>query len=109
MNTLGCFRGMMAKSMEAEKFFYHVVECFGREFELSSNADKTDEGYIVKLGEYECSISMEKLAALKQKGAYTLDRYLLDQFRAKGFDFLITRSQYIRYCYNIFYGVIQKD
>ena len=108
MNTQGWIRGMVAKNMEPEKFFYHVVECFGREFEVSSSANKTDGGYSIKLGEYECSVSLEKAASLQQKGAYTLDRYLLDQFRAKGFDFEVTRSQYIMYCYNIFPEIIQK-
>jgi len=102
MNTQGWIRGMMAKNMEAEKFLHHVTECLGREFEADSQAQKFEAEYIIKLGEHECSISMEKATELQQKSPYALDRYLLDQFRGQGFDFEVTRSQYIRYCYGVF-------
>jgi len=102
MNTQGWIRGYMAKNMEEEKFLHHVVECLEREFEIASSISKTNDGYIVKQGDHKCSISIENLASLKKKGAYALDRYILDQFRGKGFDFEMTRSQYIRYCYGIF-------
>jgi len=102
MNTQGWIRGTMAKNMDTEKFLYHVVECLGREFETDSQIRIFEGEYIVKLGGHECRISPEKSAALQQKSPYALDRYLLDQLRGQGFDFEVTRSQYIRYCFNIF-------
>jgi len=102
MNTQGWIRGFMAKNMETDKFLYHVVECLSREFGKDSHITDADEEFTIKLDAYECSISMESATILKKRGAYVLDKYLLDQLRAKGFEFEVTRSQYIRYCYNIF-------
>ena len=102
MNTQGWIRGMMAKNMEAEKFLHHVTECLCREFEMDLHVRKFEGEHVIKLGEHECRISLEKAAELQQKSPYALDRYLLDQLRAKGFEFEVTRSQYIRYCYGVF-------
>ena len=102
MNTQGWIRGMMAKNMEAEKFLHHVTECLGREFRMDSQIREFEAEYIVKLRAHECIIGLEKASELQQKSPYALDRYLLDQFRGQGFNFEVTRSQYIRYCYGVF-------
>ncbi|MGE5678182.1 MAG: hypothetical protein ACM3ZR_09035 [Pseudomonadota bacterium] len=102
MNTQGWIRATMAKNMEVEKFLQHVAECLGREFDLCSEVIKCNDKYIIKLGGYECVIDSEKVSELKAKSPYALDRYLLDRLRTMDFDFDMNRSQYIRYCYNIF-------
>lgn len=51
---------------------------------------------------YDVSIDKAKAEELQQKGAYALDKFLLDELRKQGFIFSEERSQYIRYCYGLF-------
>lgn len=103
MNTQGWMRGLMAKNMEGDKFVEHVADCLGREFGLEVGTIKQKEMYVVKLGIYDVSIPADEAAALKSKSPYSLDKYILDQLIAKGLEFDKYRSQYIRYCYGLFY------
>lgn len=78
MNTQGWIRGTMAKNMEEEKFLYHVVDCFEREFEMDSSVEREEDIYLIRLGSYETQVNASNLRSLKLKGAYCLDAYLLD-------------------------------
>lgn len=103
MNTQGWIRGYMAKNMGEERFLLHVVECFEREFEMNSSVEKEEDIYFVRLGAYEAKINAADLWRLKLRGAYCLDKHILDQLQSKGFEFDKYRSQYIRYVYGNFY------
>lgn len=103
MNTQGWLRGIMAKNMEDEVFVRHVTECLSREFELPVNVFEGKDDYIIKLDQYEVTVSKDAAKELRNRGAYTLDKILLDKLREKGFEFNNERSQYTRYCYGIFY------
>ena len=69
---------------------------------MDSQTQKNEEEYTVRLGEHQGIINLGKISELKLRDPYALDRYLLDQFKGQGFDFEVTRSQYIRYCYGLF-------
>ena len=102
MNTQGWIRALMAKNYGAENFLEHVVECLGKEFEMESSTIKQKGRYLVKLGIYSTLIPVTVLSKLKSRGPYNLDMFILDQLQTQGFDFDKRRSQYTRYCYNIF-------
>lgn len=103
MNTQGWMRGLMAKNMKGEKFIEHVADCLGREFEMASSVLRKKEGYTVKLDDYAAFVPIEEVAALQAKDPYSLDKFILDKLMMGGFEFDKYRSQYIRYCYCLFY------
>lgn len=103
MNTQGWLRGLMAKNMEDELFVRHVAECLSKEFDLPVNVFEGKDEYAIRLDQYEVTISKATANELRKRGAYTLDRMLLDELKKKGLEFSNDRSQYIRYCYEIFY------
>jgi hypothetical protein len=103
LNTQGWIRGLMAKNQNEEKFFEHVVTCLGREFEIESSLVKQKDNYIVDLGSYSVIVPNTTVAILKSKGPYCLDAYILDKLQAEGYRFDKYRSQYVRYCYELFY------
>ncbi|NLX76450.1 MAG: hypothetical protein GXZ01_03610 [Clostridiaceae bacterium] len=100
MNTQGWIRGLMAKNMEDDKFVRHVADCLSMEFELPV---EVIEGYTIRLGQYEIAVTKEEAKNLKNSGAYELDKVLMEKLKEKGFGFDNERSQYVRYCYSIFY------
>jgi hypothetical protein len=103
MNTQGWMRGLMAKNRSEEKFIEHVVECLGREFEAKASLSKQGDSYVVEFDSYRIVISNARVEELQSQGAYCLDKYLLDKLIEEGYSFDKHRSQYIRYCYGIFY------
>lgn len=58
-----------------------------------------DDKFVVIMKDYRVDMTKELASTLQSP--YGLDRYLLDRFRKQGFEFEITRSQYIQYCYVI--------
>ncbi|NMA65295.1 MAG: hypothetical protein GX957_03520 [Clostridiaceae bacterium] len=88
MNTQGWIRGIMAKNMESDKFLRHVAECFSREFGMPVKVIEKDEEYLIKLDQYEDTITKNAVHELKKRGAYTLDETLLDKLRKKGFNLI---------------------
>lgn len=103
MNTQGWLRGLMAKNMEDEKYVRHVAECLSREFELPVIVFERKEDYTIRLAQYEVTVSEDAVNELRNRGAYALDKILMDKLKERGFEFNTERSQYIRYCYGIFY------
>jgi len=103
MNTQGWIRGLMAKNQREEKFIEHVVTCLGREFDVESSFVRQGDNYVVYLGSHSVTVPNEIAVKLKSKGPYCLDAYILDKLQERGFEFDKCRSQYVRYCYGIFY------
>ncbi|HHU90425.1 MAG TPA: hypothetical protein GXZ22_05150 [Clostridiaceae bacterium] len=103
MNTQGWLRGLMAKNMGDGKFVRHVAECLSREFDLPVDVFEGKDDYTIRLDRYEVTISKYAVNELRNRGAYALDKMLMDKLKEKGFEFDNERSQYIRYCYGIFY------
>lgn len=103
MNTTGFIRGYMAKNMENEKFLIHVLDCLKQEFGFTTNLNIDEDNYKIVIENYEVNLNKEECRKLQERGAYILDRYILEDLEAKEFKFDKERSQYIRYCFNIFY------
>lgn len=51
---------------------------------------------------------MSKELINKLKSPYSVDRYILEEFIKQGFNFDRNRSQYIQYCYELFWCKIRK-
>lgn len=73
-----------------------------KEFELNYSIKEDNEEFIITLGEYNLKIEKEEAKKFKEKSPFSLDKYILDLMRSKGFDFDINRSQYIEYCNGIY-------
>ena len=84
MNTQGWIRGLVAKNMEDGSFIRHVAKCFSREFDLLVKVYEGEDDYIIKLDQYEITISKDAVNKLRNKGAYELDKMLLDKLKEKG-------------------------
>jgi hypothetical protein len=67
------------------------------------NVFEGKDDYTIRLDQYEVIISKDAVNELRNRGAYALDKILMDKLKERGFDFNTERSQYIRYCYGIFY------
>ena len=102
MNTQGWIRGLMAKNMEDGKFLEHVTECLSGEFEMPAEIIRNADVYLIKLGNYNLTLSKYEVNEKRSRGPYTLDRVVLDRLKENGLEFDQRRSQYIRYCYGIF-------
>lgn len=103
MNTTGFIRGYMAKNMENEKFLAHVLECLGKEFDFNITLSLKEYNYEISIEKYKINLAKEECKSLQDRGAYALDKYILNALKEQGFEFNKERSQYIGYCYNIFY------
>lgn len=103
MNTSGWIRGMMSKSMSDYDFFNHVAECMAREFEEETTTVLTTSFYAVSIKGYTVIIERDLVSSLRIKGAFSLDRYIYERLEEKGFKIDKERSQYIRYCFGVFY------
>lgn len=104
MNTSGWIRGMMSKNMSDYEFFNHVAECITREFEEEAVPIFTDSFYGISFMGYTFIIERDLVSSLRAKGAYALDRYIYERLEEKGLRIDKERSQYIRYCFGVFYS-----
>lgn len=105
MNSSGWFRTIMAKNYTEEKFLIAVADIIGKEFEQKlSVIEILKDKFLITMNKYSTLISKEHIRKLIGPiGPYRLDRYILNDFQIQGFTFEKTRSQYIRYVFNIFY------
>ena len=105
MNSSGWFRTMIAINYSEEKFLIAVVDIIGKEFEQEvSVIEILKDKFLITMREYSTIISKDHINKLNGPiGPYRLDRYILNAFQIQGFTFKKTRSQYIRYVFNIFY------
>jgi hypothetical protein len=101
LNTSGIQRGYMAKNMKAEEFIKVVINALSKEFgrELKMEIINDNE-FRITLDNYEVIMSNELINKLKSP--YGVDRFILEAFERQGFKFDRNRSQYIRYCFEIY-------
>lgn len=107
MNTTGFLRGYMSKNMNSERFIEVVREALSREFEEEVKLEKIDNEFKITMRNYNITMSKELIDRIK--GAYSIDRYILDEFKKQGFEFDKNRSQYIQYCYGINLRAYKKE
>lgn len=103
MNTQGWIRGMMSKNMSNADFFQHVALCINKEFEEKISIVMTECLYGISIGKFKIFMPKDKVKELQLKSPYSLDRYIFDKLFEQGFELDKYRSQYIRYCYGLFY------
>lgn len=105
MNSSGYLRAMMAVNYTEEKFLVAVADIIGKEFEQEVTIiEILEDHFLITMGKYSTIISKEHIRELKgSRGPYRLDRYILNDFKIQGLTFKKTRSQYIRYVFDIFY------
>lgn len=103
MNISGWIRGMMSKNMSGYGFFNHVTQCITKEFEEEAVPIFTDSFYGVRFMDYTVILEKDLVNTLRLKGAFSLDRYIYEGLEKKGFKIDKERSQYIRYCFGVFY------
>lgn len=99
MNTQGWMRGLMSRNMGNEEFFNHVIECIEREFDLKVEVLREQDKYMITLEGYTVDIKSSEICFYKDKSPYSLDRYILDSLRDKGYAFDIDRSKYLECCF----------
>ena len=97
MNTSGVTRAYMSKNMIAEEFIGVVTKALSREFEEEVILVENNNGFKISMKNYKIIVSKEFIEEIQSP--YSIDRYVLEEFRKQGFDFDRNRSQYIRYCY----------
>ncbi len=105
MKSSGWLRSIMAVNYNEEKFLIAVADIIGKEFsqEISVIEILKDE-FLITMDKYSTIISKDHISILKGPiGPYRLDRYILNDFQIQGLTFEKTRSQYIRYVFEIFY------
>jgi hypothetical protein len=101
MNSTGFLRGYMAKNMSSESFINVVVKTISSEFNEDVQILNTSQDeYEIMLKNYKFIINSAVIDELRLKSPYALDRFLLNEFKAQGFDFHEERSQYIKYCFD---------
>ena len=97
MNTTGFIRGYMAKNMNVEEFIGVVTKALSREFEEEVILEEVNNEFKITMKNYNVTMSEELVE--KIQSPYSVDKYILEEFRKQGLDFDINRSQYIQYCY----------
>lgn len=60
------------------------------------------DNFIISIDKFELTIDKETAKRLQKRSPYALDKYILNTLKEQGLEFDKRRSQYIRYCYNIF-------
>jgi hypothetical protein len=101
MNSTGFLRGYMAKNMSSESFINIVVKAISIEFnEHVQILNTSQDEYEIMLKNYKLTINSAVIDELRTKSPYALDRFLLSEFKAQGFDFHEERSQYMKYCFD---------
>lgn len=100
MNTTGFIRGYMAKNLSTEKFIEVVRKALSTEFETEVELKAFDNKFKMTMEDYSVTMSREFLE--ENQGPYSIDKYILNEYRKQGFNFDINRSQYIQYCHGIY-------
>ena len=105
MNSSGWLRTIMAVNYSEKKFLMQVTNTIGKEFLEDVNViEFLKDEFLITMVNYSTIISKDHIRKLKGPiGPYRLDRYILNDFQIQGFRFEKTRSQYIRYVFDIFY------
>ncbi|KKB34307.1 hypothetical protein [Bacillus thermotolerans] len=103
MNTSGMLRGYLAKVLDHENYFYHVMNCMEVQFHdwehetmLLFDWGHTKEihaTFIIDEHIYSLAINKEIVAALQRKNPYALDRYIWEHLIEQGFE--LKESNYI--------------
>ncbi|OLN21601.1 hypothetical protein BTO30_14050 [Domibacillus antri] len=104
MNTSGMLRGYLAKVMDQESFFFHVINCmekqlvdWGSDPLLLFNWEKKEKNvsgsFIIDGFLYEFSLGKEQLKLLQQRSPYAVDRMIWEELISNGF--VLKESSYI--------------
>lgn len=103
MNTTGFIRGYLAHNLSTKKFVEKILDTMGKEFETKASLSIENGVYIIGMYSYRVVVSEEYLSDLQNRGAYLVDKFILEEFEKQRFRFDRTRSKYIRYCFGIFW------
>ncbi|KAB7706130.1 hypothetical protein F9802_11095 [Bacillus aerolatus] len=104
MNTSGMLRGYLAKMMDNESYFYHVVNCIEMQlndwkkeaillFDWEETAELIPVSFFIDNELYSFAIEKEKAAKLQEKSPYSLDRFMWEALVEQGFT--LKESNYI--------------
>ncbi|WP_050182011.1 hypothetical protein [Domibacillus robiginosus] len=104
MNTSGMLRGYLAKVMDAESFFFHVVNCmekqladWGSDTLLLFNWDKKDDHvsglFIIDGFSHTVLLTKQMIQELQIQAPYALDQVLWEALMEDGL--ILKESSYI--------------
>ena len=104
MNTSGMLRGYLAKVMDQESFFFHVINCmekqlidWGNDPMLLFNWEKQSEDvggfFIIDGFSYSFVLTKQTLKKLQMQSPYALDRLIWESLIEGGF--ILKESSYI--------------
>lgn len=102
INTQGWIRGYIAKNSKVEKFIETVITTISREFDFDYKLKENRNSFLLHIDKYELLISKSTAENLQKRSPYALDKFILNALQEQGLEFDKKRSQYIRYCYDIF-------
>lgn len=102
INTQGWIRGYIAKNSSVEKFIETVITTISKEFDFDFKLKENKNSFLLCIDRYEILISKSTVENLQKRSPYALDKYILNALQEQGLEFDKRRSQYIRYCYDIF-------
>ena len=102
MNIMGFLRGYMSKNLDIYDFLDKVLDILSKEFEIGYSFKEENNNFLISLGEYNFEISKDEARSYQEKGAFALDKYVLNILKGKGFTYDVNRSQYIEYCSGIY-------
>ncbi|WP_046181035.1 hypothetical protein [Domibacillus tundrae] len=104
MNTSGMLRGYLAKVMDQESFFFHVINCMEKQLVdwgvntmLLFNWEKQSEDvfgfFIIDGFSYSFVLNKQTLRQLQAQSPYAIDRALWESLIQDGF--ILKESSYI--------------
>ncbi|WP_352420870.1 hypothetical protein [Proteiniborus sp.] len=102
MNTQGWIRGYIAHNSSTDKFINLILTTISKEFGYEFQLNETIDDFIISIDKYEIIIDKETAKKLQKRSPYALDKYILNILQEQGLEFDKKRSQYVRYCYDIF-------
>ncbi|QNO15860.1 hypothetical protein HYG86_14330 [Alkalicella caledoniensis] len=103
MNTQGWMRGLMAKNSRVDEFLKLVTNTISMEFEMEYNIEETETNFIITFNnKYKITITPYEAKWMQNKSPYSLDKHILENLRNQGLEYDNNRSQYVKYCNDIF-------
>lgn len=102
MNTQGWIRGYIAHNSSTDKFINLILTTISKEFGYEFQLNENINDFIISIDKFEITIDKESAEKLQKRSPYALDKYILNTLQEQGLEFDKGRSQYIRYCYNVF-------
>lgn len=104
MNTSGMLRAYLAKVMDVESFFFHVMNCMEKQFidwhmdalllfSWEEQNDQITGTFLIEGFAYSFSVSKTEISELQSASPYALDKKMWETLAQEGFAF--KKSHYI--------------